>query len=144
MLRSGDPHSTMDSFVNPTTSELSVHICFSSKSAQKLFNQSINAFFLSVVWILKIPVPHWAAPGKIDVDLTLDIQSLKTAAPKFAAHMHTNPKEKSRIWKLSSVLRIFVFWSGSKLRSANLSLFVSISEIPYTQLQKAAPFFSPP
>lgn len=143
MLRSGDPHSTMDSFVNPATSELSVHICLSSKSTQKSFNQSINASFLSVVWILKIPVSHWAAPGKIDLDLILDIKTLKTAASKFAAQTHKNPKKKSRIWKLSWILAIFMFWSGSELQSANLSLFVSISEILYAQLQKAVPFCSP-
>lgn len=143
MLRSGDPHSTMDSFVNPATSELSVHICLSSKSTQKSFNQSINASFLSVVWILKIAVSHWAAPGKIDSDLILDIQTLKTAAPKFTAHTYKTAKKKSRIWKLSWILRKFVYWSCSELQSANLSLFVSISEILCTQLQKAVPFCSP-
>lgn len=36
-----------------------------------------------------------------------------------------------------------MFWSRSELQSAKLSLFVSISEILYTQLQKAVPFCSP-
>lgn len=36
-----------------------------------------------------------------------------------------------------------MFCSGSELKSANLSLFVSISEILYVQLQKAMPFCSP-
>lgn len=95
MLRSSDPHSTMDSFVNPAISELSIHICLSSKSTQKSFNQSINASFLSMVWILKSLVSHWAAPGEIDLDPILDIQTLKIPrSSQIATQNHQNPKLK--------------------------------------------------
>lgn len=142
MLRSGDPHSTMDSLVNPMTPELSLHVCFSSKSTQKSFNRSVNASFFSVVWMLEIPVSPWAAPGKIELDPTLDVQTLKNAASKFTARAHRNPKKKSRMWKLSWTLRVLLFWSGWERERANPPLSVGVSEVPYARLQRAAPFCS--
>lgn len=50
-----------------------------------------------MVWILKNPVSHWAAPGEIDLDPILDIQSLKIpCSSQIATQNHQNPKLKKK------------------------------------------------
>lgn len=46
-----------------------------------------------MVPILKSPVSHWAAPGKIDLDLKLNIQILKIpSSSQITTETHQNPK----------------------------------------------------
>lgn len=50
-----------------------------------------------MVWILKGPVSHWTAPGKIDLDLILDIQTLKIpSGSQITTQTHQNPKLKKQ------------------------------------------------